>query len=371
MMTTVNNLAGRLTTSRRTYLESVLETENIAFMRKPWQFARAKGTNLEIRMGSMKSPPTIFSAHFDVRKGSMGANNNASGCAVLLQLISETKAKLASFHDQAFLFLFLDGSESKFSGSRAFGQQHAGENFLAAYNFDLCGMGTTLVMGPSSRPFANVTTAVGSLVAKEKSLSFAAYPKFLSGDHRTFASFGIDACTIAVVPKKDLKVFAERFGKNDRSQPLPHFFKDAIRGRDKAGKIEKLALELALNFARSLVDKVAPITACGHPCVDDLKKKSKNLLTLFAEGKPKAIREAFQALGFCGTLTFILRVLPKNPDLQDTVMNWIPKLFSGKTLQEEIMALAKSGQKHDPAKLLEMKSEILWDKKGQFYRRQH
>ncbi len=252
MLNDVENMSKATSSMRRTYIETALEEMGLPYQRRPWQASTVNGVNLEVRLGKKNAPPLVLAAHFDVRKKSRGANNNASGCAVLLELIRHI-SHAEVLEDLPILFLFLDGSESRFAGSFAFGERHVGEHFCGVINFDLCGTGDTVIFGPTEGTVANAVARWARKTAQSADHPAEGFQRFMPGDHRSFAKYGLDCLTISMAPKKDIMSLRKRFERRDRGTVLPAFLNNAIRGQDQLKSVTSGALEKAKSFGLALV----------------------------------------------------------------------------------------------------------------------
>jgi len=94
----------------------------------------------------------LFTAHYDVVRGSPGANDNASGVAVLLGLCNELKYRKVPVR-----IIFFDREEAWFRtpiirlgllGSLYYVWKNNMQNISAIYNLEFCGLGDTLGVWP-------------------------------------------------------------------------------------------------------------------------------------------------------------------------------------------------------------------------------
>lgn len=102
------------------------------------------GRNVVAHLEGVTQPQLLLGAHYDSVAGSPGANDNASGTAVLLDMarrLSETPIGRQAW------FVAFDGEEDGLHGSRAF-VRNAGSPFLrqlrAMLNFDMVGVNSRL-----------------------------------------------------------------------------------------------------------------------------------------------------------------------------------------------------------------------------------
>jgi len=160
---------------------------------------------------SPKSEATrlLFSAHYDVVKGSPGANDNASGVAVLLGLCGELKHRLAPvrivFFDREEAWLRTPILRLGLLGSLYYVSKTNLRSIAAVYNLEFCGLGDFLGVWP----IRGKETNLPALRVVEKAASRLALPSksahipwlFLSSDHLSFRLKGIpNAVTLSLLP---------------------------------------------------------------------------------------------------------------------------------------------------------------------------
>jgi Zn-dependent M28 family amino/carboxypeptidase len=85
------------------------------------------GVNVEaeIEGGSMKSEVVVLGAHYDTNAYDPGADDDASGCAMLLELAGYLKAQT---HDRTIQIVFFDFGSSRFAGGKDSGSYAWAEN---------------------------------------------------------------------------------------------------------------------------------------------------------------------------------------------------------------------------------------------------
>jgi aminopeptidase YwaD len=130
-------------------------------------------------------PKVILGGHFDSVEGAPGANDNASGTAVVLDIAR--KVANTPLARQAW-FVAFDGEEDGLHGSRAF-VDAATPQFLSELkgmmNFDMVGVNDKLLIGGSSE-----LTKLAQVVEPKAELYGASYANGAS-DHAPFAAKGV------------------------------------------------------------------------------------------------------------------------------------------------------------------------------------
>ena len=121
------------------------------------------GRNLIARPADSIQPEVIIGGHYDSVAGSPGANDNASGTAVVLEL---ARRLAGTPQTDRVWFIAFDGEEDGLHGSRAF-VDNATPQFLSRLsgmiNFDMVGINKSLKVGG--------TPSLATLVRKDRSLS--------------------------------------------------------------------------------------------------------------------------------------------------------------------------------------------------------
>ncbi len=144
--------------------------------------ALVTGRNVVAHLEGVTKPSVLLGAHYDSVVGSPGANDNASGTAVVLEIARNLSG--TPLAHQAW-FVAFDGEEDGLHGSRAFvkaAQREELSLLKAMLNFDMVGVNNQLRVAGAS-----------SLTA----LALAADPKIStfqtdgSSDHASFAAAGV------------------------------------------------------------------------------------------------------------------------------------------------------------------------------------
>jgi hypothetical protein len=157
----------------------------------------------------------LFSAHYDAIKGSPGANDNASGVAVLLGLCQELKHVGAPiriiFFDREEAWLRTPVFRLGLLGSLYYVWKSKLRNVAVVYNLEFCGSGDFLGVWPikseeASLPvFKEIEKAATQLSLPFKSAHIP-WP-FLSSDHLSFRCRGIsNALTLSLFPNNQVPV---------------------------------------------------------------------------------------------------------------------------------------------------------------------
>lgn len=140
------------------------------------------GRNVVAHLQGVTRPSVLLGGHYDSVPGAPGANDNASGTAVVLEIARNLSG--TSLARQAW-FIAFDGEEDGLHGSRAF-VSVAEPQFLsglkAMLNFDMVGVNDKLGVGGTR----SLTTLI-----KAVDRSVSTFPAYGGSDHAPFAKAGV------------------------------------------------------------------------------------------------------------------------------------------------------------------------------------
>ncbi|BAU15226.1 aminopeptidase [Leptolyngbya sp. NIES-3755] len=138
----------------------------------------ALGRNVIAHLPNVKQPKLIIGGHFDSVENSPGANDNASGTAVVLGI---ARSLVKSPEANQIWFMAFDGEEDGLKGSEAF-VDRATPQFLAELkgmlNFDMVGVNDRLLLDGSG-----TMTAIAQSITGDVNSS-----RFGGSDHASFKS---------------------------------------------------------------------------------------------------------------------------------------------------------------------------------------
>ena len=131
---------------RRQALENILIAEQLPYT------IQEKGPEFNLPLGIKNylidapadafqpSPSLLLCAHYDAFPGSMGANDNAAGIAILLELTKVLRNRKINHR-----IAFFDGEESKQAGSKFFVKEGMDHAVNGVINLELCGFGDSMI----------------------------------------------------------------------------------------------------------------------------------------------------------------------------------------------------------------------------------
>jgi hypothetical protein len=210
----------------------------------------------------------LFTADYDVVNGSPGANDNASGVAVLLGLCQKLRHKKAPVK-----ILFVDREEAWFRtpfirlgllGSLFYVWKNSMKNISAVYNLEFCGLGDLLAVWPIKNrqiipALHNVEIAASRLGLP---LKIAHIPwLLLSSDHLSFRLKGVkNALTLSLLPAEQAGVLEDSLSKmgllrllTGRRPALPKPLDVVHSSEDTSYNIDESSLNLMLSLLLELL----------------------------------------------------------------------------------------------------------------------
>lgn len=169
-------------------IEQVQRSPITAQLRVDTRYRTITGRNVIARLPGVIQPRLILGAHFDSVVGSPGANDNASGTAVILNLARQV-ARTPVGKD--VWFVAFDGEEDGLHGSRAFVEQTEPtfrQQLQGMLNFDMVGVAVSdkLLLGGSE----SLTKLANTLANASETVEISG--KAMAGsDHESFADVGV------------------------------------------------------------------------------------------------------------------------------------------------------------------------------------
>ena len=348
-------LAKTSRTARRTWIEVALDTAKVPYERADYLSRGKPGVNLELRFGPKQGEVLILSAHHDVRDRSEGANDDASGCAVLLELARRLHGKPP---EQPVMILFFDASEKGLKGSQGWIDGNPGLPVRAVVNLENCGRGDRIVIGPTR-------AKAGNLIAEDcQRLGAAALTRFPAADHKSFLAAGVDAVTLSVVSSTDLERIQAAFASPPRP-PLPDPWGAAHAGRDGVDVLEAKALDATLEFLHKLVGDAA-VSASGLPLNPGFSKLRREFLKSLGVAELPELKKSAEALGAHGVVLAMARGL-RDEALADRIRELVPRLFAGAELQKALEEAAD--EKAMLAAWARLRRGVRWDRRVTAFKR--
>ncbi len=210
-------------------IKNILKNKKIKYIEQKYSYFNFKGTNIIVDVGNLNSKKhVILSAHFDVVSNSPGANDDASGIAILIDVIE--KLKNLKLKNKVKIIFFDDEEIGRF-GSISYIKKYGLKDLLAVYHLELCGYGDSIGLWPITKINENsYTLKIIEEVLKEKNIyseRLGQLPVFW-GDDLSFRNAGFrHALCISVAPKED-KEAIKRFVKSNIFKIIFDFYTGRI-----------------------------------------------------------------------------------------------------------------------------------------------
>ena len=258
----VKQLEYKSDSERLKTIKNILKSKNIKFIEQKFNLKIFEGTNLIVDVGNLSSKKhIILSAHFDVVPGSPGANDDASGIAILIDVIEKIrKLKLKN----KIRVIFFDDEEIGRFGSISYIKEYGLKDLIAVYHLELCGMGDVVGLWPITKINEN-SHALKTIeeVLKQKNIYFekVGHLPVFWGDQDSFLKRGFkNALCITAAPKKD-KEAIKRFVKSNvfkiifdfYTGRLPKMFQRYHSPEDKSEYLSENALKMVSDVLVSVV----------------------------------------------------------------------------------------------------------------------
>lgn len=142
----------------------------------------------------------VIGAHYDAAtEVCPGANDNASSCVVLLNLIESFKNTLLSID-----FVFFDKEEQLFIGSKEYIEIIGSSNIKAMINLDMCGLGNNIVIQHKDYILDDFNDSLFKLIKSNVNNIIKICP---GGDSVSFEEVGIPTLFIFNSTDNDLELF--------------------------------------------------------------------------------------------------------------------------------------------------------------------
>ncbi len=225
----IKQLEYKSDSERLAIVKQILRSNKIKFIEQKYKYLTFKGTNIIVDIGNLKSKKhIILSAHYDVVHGSPGANDDASGIAILIDVIDRLK-KLDL--NNRIRVIFFDDEEIGRLGSISYINKYGLKDLLAVYHLELCGYGDAIGLWPITKMNKD-SYALKAIeeVLKEKEIYFeklGQLPSFF-GDDLSFRNAGFKhALSLSVGPTED-KEAIKRFVKGNVLAIIFDFFTGRI-----------------------------------------------------------------------------------------------------------------------------------------------
>ena len=273
MIDHIKNLEKKTNKERTDYVKQILNKMNVSFSVQPFRQRILKGENIIVDQFCGDSRrQLLLTAHTNKYFSSPGANDNASGVAVLLEVIKHL-SQLHLKKDAGLTIVFLDHEDglAYLDGSNYFVNHTDVSRISFVLNLDGVGMGNSVTLSPK---IASSTSNdyIGYLLQyldknNVKHFSFD-LPPLLIEDHMPFIQKTVLAISLNLMPESDLaylkdftnkpwskKLIEALFyrGSNRKNHPMT-IMRHRHNELDTSDYIQEESLQLALRMAKEMIN---------------------------------------------------------------------------------------------------------------------
>lgn len=251
MLDNLYKLAKSDNAKRKSALKKILDISSIPYVHQEGIISDVQTENIIVRFGRSKKR-LVIGAHFDSVEGSTGANDNATGVCVLIEL---AKALLHFSPAPNIDIVFFDLEENGGRGSKLYIETVGKENIPAMLNFDICGVGDSILIAPEKNIETHrLSTAVGQMDKKKH--NFEVISMLPPGDDRVFEDAGISSLSVCIISADDVDAMKKLFSAASEvpKEEYPSIIETMHNGpRDNADVVSLDAMEKVYEFAHDLV----------------------------------------------------------------------------------------------------------------------
>ncbi len=253
-------LEGRTTAERGAYIEQTLRSYGTGYMTAPFQTVflgrgdtlPISGTNIVAHIGH-GFRRIVVGAHYDVFPGSPGANDNASGVAVALELVH----RLAALDWRSGIDVcFFDQEEVDQVGSAQYVKRFVGPaGFVTMIDIDVMGRGDELYVGPRNEHDGPPVLKAFRAAAAANGTPIVEGWEYPPSDFLSFMNADLPAVGMAIVPRGDgerLSAFVQNQGITDPND-APTILSIIHTPADRSVLVEPDALKRAFDILSSVL----------------------------------------------------------------------------------------------------------------------
>lgn len=245
---------------RREALIKILMKNDLKYKIQHEKFRNNFVDNIIVSFNSeIDIPKLVIGAHYDNIEGSCGANDNASGVSILIEVAKYLQVNKVNIPIDV---VFFDREEYEDRGSEQYIISTKAENIYAMINIDTCGFGDTMIIGPEK----NLGIMKEKKIIREDLLEkeYVEIIKRTPGsDDRSFEAENIANLSIGVVPKGDIdiiqkliKLECENIDPTKELIPNPPEFMSTVHNgpRDSIEIVEDMSMKMVLDFIIKILE---------------------------------------------------------------------------------------------------------------------
>lgn len=273
MIEHIKNLEKKTNKERTDYVKQTLKQINVTFSVQPFRQRILRGENIIVEQFCGDSPrQLLLTAHTNKYFSSPGANDNASGVAVLLGIISHLKKRnLKKTIGIKVVFFDHEDGLAILDGSSFFVSHTDITNISFVLNLDGVGIGNSFTLSPRiTRKNSNHYVSNILQFLNHKNIRYFSFdlPPLMIEDHMPFLQKNIRALSVNLMPEQDLeylKDFAKKSwlqkliealfyrGSNRKNHPMV-VMRHRHNELDTSEYIQEKSLELAFSLSIKMVD---------------------------------------------------------------------------------------------------------------------
>ncbi len=174
--------------------------------------------NIIVKFNEGSNKKIVICAHYDNVNYTPGANDNASGCSILLKLINEFKGT-----NKHLEFVFFDLEEYGLIGSRHY-LINNDDDIELVINLDMCGLGENIVYTIDNM----INNQFEDIFNKHNCIRIERLPH---GDNDTFIRNGVQTIDIINSTTKDVEWF-KKYSENIMPPFFPEFLETMHNDND-------------------------------------------------------------------------------------------------------------------------------------------
>lgn len=242
-------VAGRSNDEREAAVAAYLTARGVDFHRHRFGTFEGRGENFSIDLGT-GDRVLVLVAHHDAVPGSPGANDNAAAVGILLNLRERLAGRVP--RGWRVRLLFTAAEELGYLGARAWVQEMPLAGIAGVLSLELCGIGDSLAIWDAGEEGPFLRRATGALdglgLRRDESYHLVGRIPVFGSDHRAFASAGIPAYGLTIVPAREADALRKFVLSPARSafrhlvrRPVP--FDTYHTSRDALATLEPAALD--------------------------------------------------------------------------------------------------------------------------------
>lgn len=258
MLNIVKNIANKDVNKRRYLLIEELDKINIEYTITNRKIGENFVKNIIVNFNNNDNKKLVIGAHYDNLEGSIGANDNITGVAILIEIIKYIKENNI---DRNIDIVFFDREEYADRGSEQYIKEIGKNNIEAMINIDTCGFGDTIIVGTETniQKMYEMKILNKNILNKDYIKTIKINP---GSDDRSFEDENIPNIHIQVVPKEDLEIINKIIDCNIKGLEIPTElsskrlkFMDTIHNGkyDTLEIVDEKPMKLVLNFMLDII----------------------------------------------------------------------------------------------------------------------